>query len=139
MPIGSVWAPGTWEDTAWAEGTWADAVIPEPSAELLGRKLVRRRRKRRYVVENSHEIPTPVVIGEEVVALPPLDFEVDDIDLSALEERADHLEALLERAMEQKASAAREAEIAKLEAELVKADRRIRDERDILAILALVD
>ena len=25
-PIGSVWATGSWSDTAWEENTWADAV-----------------------------------------------------------------------------------------------------------------
>jgi hypothetical protein len=26
-PIGSVWAAGTWADTAWEVNTWADAVV----------------------------------------------------------------------------------------------------------------
>lgn len=28
--IGSVWASGSWSDTAWCENTWAGAVVREP-------------------------------------------------------------------------------------------------------------
>jgi len=115
----------------------------------VSRKLVRGRRRRR-VVENSQEIAPPVVVAQEVVAPPPLDLDVGELDLSALEERADHLEALLEarreaeRIAELKADAeaqlgAMRAEREALEAELRRVERRIRDERDILAILALAD
>ena len=26
-PVGSVWATGSWEDTAWEADSWADAVL----------------------------------------------------------------------------------------------------------------
>jgi hypothetical protein len=29
-PIGTVWAVGSWSDTAWECNTWADRVIPPP-------------------------------------------------------------------------------------------------------------
>lgn len=39
MPIGTVWASGSWADAAWASGSWADAaaaVHPPASAVVLG-------------------------------------------------------------------------------------------------------
>jgi hypothetical protein len=35
-PIGSVWATGSWSDTAWCQGTWADAVVAPPVVDTGG-------------------------------------------------------------------------------------------------------
>jgi hypothetical protein len=33
-PVGSVWAAGTWSDTAWEANTWADASPTPPSGQV---------------------------------------------------------------------------------------------------------
>jgi hypothetical protein len=35
-PVGSVWATGSWSDTAWEANAWADAVEPEPQTSVTG-------------------------------------------------------------------------------------------------------
>ena len=42
-PIGSVWATGSWSDTAWCAGTWAEAVIPPAPPVQEGGAMYARR------------------------------------------------------------------------------------------------
>lgn len=103
----------------------------------------RRRRRGRVFVPVIEEIAGPQPF--EVVEPPPLEtFTIlSEAGRAALEARAEGLERRIEARREKAALKAETAaitqEIARMEDEARRIKRRLRDEADILAILALVD